>query len=369
METAACLDATISCGTSRSGSLTTDDCVFPSKEYYDAWQFSGIAGQTVTISMNSTAFDTYLELHDPSGAYAASNDDTSTTNSRITYRLPVTGTWRIFASSARDTVTGSYDLSLTCVDLGTPNFTPVKPANWSDAIVVSTATFPTDPPFLDTPGLTASDTLHFAFAFHNIGTANADPSYNLSTRSGSRLFIDGVLLGGCNAGQWPTVGTQYLYCAPSQTSRLASGIHTLRVDIDPDNIVPESNETDNSYTRTITVIGGSNAVCTPTLTIACLNNRFAVSANWVANNQNGQATAVRLTTDTSYFWFFNAATAEVIVKEVDGRAVNGRFWFFAGGLTNADVTLTVTDVQTGQVRTYRNPANTAFQPVQDTSAF
>jgi len=54
---------------------------------------------------------------------------------------------------------------------------------------------------------------------------------------------------------------------------------------------------------------------------------------------------------------------------VDGRAVNGKFWFFAGGLTNADVTLTVIDVQTGQQRIYRNPAGTAFQPIQDTSAF
>jgi hypothetical protein len=42
---------------------------------------------------------------------------------------------------------------------------------------------------------------------------------------------------------------------------------------------------------------------------------------------------------------------------------------FAGGLTNVDTTITVTDTQTGAVKTYRNPANTAFQPIQDTAAF
>ncbi|MEP6769608.1 MAG: hypothetical protein ABJC61_13125 [Acidobacteriota bacterium] len=46
-----------------------------------------------------------------------------------------------------------------------------------------------------------------------------------------------------------------------------------------------------------------------------------------------------------------------------------RWWVFAGGLTNVEVTLTVSDLHTGAVRTYRNPLGTAFQPLQDTAAF
>jgi hypothetical protein len=38
-------------------------------------------------------------------------------------------------------------------------------------------------------------------------------------------------------------------------------------------------------------------------------------------------------------------------------------------LTNVQVDLTVTDTQNGTVKTYRNPQNTSFQPIQDTSAF
>ena len=41
----------------------------------------------------------------------------------------------------------------------------------------------------------------------------------------------------------------------------------------------------------------------------------------------------------------------------------------AGGLTDVNVVLTVTDTMTGLVRTYVNPQGTAFQPIQDTSAF
>jgi hypothetical protein len=49
--------------------------------------------------------------------------------------------------------------------------------------------------------------------------------------------------------------------------------------------------------------------------------------------------------------------------------LNSRFWVFAGGLTNVRVVMTVTDTQTGTVKTYTNPQGVAFQPIQDTSAF
>ena len=38
-------------------------------------------------------------------------------------------------------------------------------------------------------------------------------------------------------------------------------------------------------------------------------------------------------------------------------------------LSSVEYTLTVTDTQTGATRTYTNPQSTAFQPIQDTSAF
>lgn len=48
---------------------------------------------------------------------------------------------------------------------------------------------------------------------------------------------------------------------------------------------------------------------------------------------------------------------------------SSRYWVFAGGLTNVQVTTTVTDTQTGTVKIYTNPLGQAFQPTQDTSAF
>lgn len=52
----------------------------------------------------------------------------------------------------------------------------------------------------------------------------------------------------------------------------------------------------------------------------------------------------------------DAESPEVFVKAVDGRQVNGSVWFFYGGLTDQEYTLTVTEVTTGRARSYFKPA-------------
>ncbi|HVT18765.1 MAG TPA: hypothetical protein VHQ90_21600 [Thermoanaerobaculia bacterium] len=54
---------------------------------------------------------------------------------------------------------------------------------------------------------------------------------------------------------------------------------------------------------------------------------------------------------------------------LNGCGVNGRYWVFAGGLTNVGVTLGVTDTATGQEQTYRYPPGVPFPPLQDIAAF
>ncbi|MEO8430232.1 MAG: PPC domain-containing protein [Acidobacteriota bacterium] len=114
---------------------------------------------------------------------------------------------------------------------------------------------------------------------------------------------------------------------------------------------------------------GAVTACVPNATSMCLNSRFRVSANWQTTTASGAGTPIQLTSDTGYFWFFSSSNVEIVVKVLNGCGLNSRYWTFAGGLTNVLVNLTVTDTQTGAVRTYSNPQNQAFLPIQDTSSF
>ncbi|HXT20887.1 MAG TPA: hypothetical protein VN923_09070, partial [Thermoanaerobaculia bacterium] len=101
----------------------------------------------------------------------------------------------------------------------------------------------------------------------------------------------------------------------------------------------------------------------------CMNgNRFRAEVSFVANGVRRTARAVSLTSDTGAFWFFDPANVELILKVLDGRGFNAHFWAFFGALTNLEHTLTVTDMQTGAVRVYQNPAG-KFASAGDTMAF
>jgi hypothetical protein len=110
--------------------------------------------------------------------------------------------------------------------------------------------------------------------------------------------------------------------------------------------------------------------CEPTAERLCLNGgRFSVEANWKDfQGKTGTGKAVNLTADTGWFWFFDAANLEVMIKVLDGTSLNGKHWVFYGALSNVEYTLTVTDTVTGKQNTYKNPSG-QFGSVADTSAF
>ena len=116
--------------------------------------------------------------------------------------------------------------------------------------------------------------------------------------------------------------------------------------------------------------GSSGGGCVSDATTLCLNNsRFRVTAFYATPaGASGSGNGVQLTGDSGYFWFFSADNIELVVKVLDGCAINDFFWGFGGGLTNVGVTLLVEDTVTGNSRVYTNPVGTAFQPLQDTQA-
>jgi hypothetical protein len=144
-----------------------------------------------------------------------------------------------------------------------------------------------------------------------------------------------------------------------QVGPLEAGTYQLRV----------ISETGVIATRSFTVTAPAGS-CVPSATRLCLGDRrFQVEATWETNGQAGAGQTRTITHDTGTFYFFDPDNLEVVVKVVDGCALDNHFWVFAGGLTNVRTAMTVTDTARGTSKTYENPAGTPFQPIQDTAAF
>ena len=96
--------------------------------------------------------------------------------------------------------------------------------------------------------------------------------------------------------------------------------------------------------------------------------RFEVTAVWTTpSGSSGYGRPMALSDDTGYFWFFDDDNVEVVLKVLDACGFAGRYWVFAGGLTNVGVELTVRDVEADVEKIYTSTADQPFQPIQDTA--
>jgi hypothetical protein len=122
------------------------------------------------------------------------------------------------------------------------------------------------------------------------------------------------------------------------------------------------------------------SACVPSDTVLCLDDfpgdrRFQVSASFqtvLGGGRSGKAQAIPLSplgvVHGGLFWFFGADNPEMVLKIVNGCAINGRYWAFISAGTNAGFTVTVADTIEVNSKTYTNTDQTAAQAVQDTSA-
>lgn len=120
--------------------------------------------------------------------------------------------------------------------------------------------------------------------------------------------------------------------------------------------------------------------CLPTPTSLCLNNdRFRVEVEWRDEAGNGSTIGdfdgggfgrnTPISDVWTGMWFFDPDNLDLLIHVFQGCSFNDRYWVFAGALTNVEVTLTVTDLTTGEDTEYFNPLGQPFAPITDTSAF
>ena len=105
----------IAYGANVSGSITTTDVKTSGGDYLDAYWFNGVLGDQITVTMRSTAFDSFLLLYrnDSDPEIAFDDNGAGGQDARLTFTLRETGIYLIFATPFQKDKTGAYTLSLT----------------------------------------------------------------------------------------------------------------------------------------------------------------------------------------------------------------------------------------------------------------
>jgi hypothetical protein len=112
--------------------------------------------------------------------------------------------------------------------------------------------------------------------------------------------------------------------------------------------------------------------CVDGSAVTCLSaERFKVEVRWkdFAGARGQGKLAPAGSADSGVFYFFSPNNWEMLVKVLDGCAINGKTWVFAAGTTDVETTLIVTDSQTGKTAVYFNPLGQASPAVTDIAAF
>ncbi len=185
-------------------------------------------------------------------------------HSDIEYTFSQAGTYTLkFVCDADNNVAESneddneYEMTKNISVLTNMNITPHQPEGWKDKIVVS-----------DTSGdntdstIYAGETAYIDYAYINDGDANIDRAFYVA------FYVNGDIVRRAHNEELkqgyhrPVSDFEYSFPHP--------GTYTLKLVCDSDDEIPEVNETDNEYERTVTVL--SSALSTPNLTPYKPNN-------------------------------------------------------------------------------------------------
>jgi pimeloyl-ACP methyl ester carboxylesterase len=205
---------------------------------------------TLVITMTPTAadrgLDAWIQLQNSGGTLLVERDAGGDNAAEmLTFSQTVGGaTYYVVCRSADffDAGLGDYTLQVSLL-LPRPNLVPFQLSGWSDRIVVSTASGSTT----DSTLLTATNTLYIDWAILNGGTVGT------ANRFFGALYVDGGL-----QASWfsdpPLNPNFYVSVQDYAIGPLTIGTHTIRIVADATGAVFESDESDNEYTKTISVV-------------------------------------------------------------------------------------------------------------------
>jgi hypothetical protein len=112
--------------------------------------------------------------------------------------------------------------------------------------------------------------------------------------------------------------------------------------------------------------------CVESETVMCLQDgRYEVTVGWTTlSGETGPAKVARpRTRDSGLFYFFSYNNWEVLLKVLDGCAVNQHHWVYAASATDLGLNMVVRDTVTKQEKQYFKNAGSPAPATTDSGAF
>jgi len=189
--------------------------------------------------VNTDSYDVYFGTSS-SPPYVGNTPSTSYSPSGLSYSTPYY--LQIVAkNNCGNSTSGSIWSFTTQTSALLPNLTPYQPSGWSDKIVVSNTTGT----HTDSSPLYPTDTLYVDWAVINNGAAATSMTFY------TKLYVDGV-----EKNTWSTNPLEvnyYTYVTDYSIGPLSAGTHAIKIVADATGVISEGNESDNEYSKTITV--------------------------------------------------------------------------------------------------------------------
>lgn len=227
--------------------------------------FAGGSSQTVTATANSGyVFANWTE----------SGTNVSSTNSYI------------FLLNGNRTLVANF----TAIAL--PNLTPYQFSGWSDKVVTST----TSGVYTDSQAIYEDQDVFVNWTVRNASQVDINSTFSY------QLFVDGV-----QKQSWTSASLQANYAAQVKDfliGKLGVGTHTVKIVTDSGGVILESNESDNDYTKTVSVLA-RNPTYTLTLSTAPAAGGMVTGSGTLAAGNSQTVAAVASNGYTFVNWTEN----------------------------------------------------------------
>ncbi len=312
-----------------------------------AYTFTGTAGQSVTITLLSEDFDSYLVLKDAAGTDLVSDDDSAgNLNARIgNFALPADGTYTIIATSYNNATPGNFTLTLEVAGAAitpiqaTPTFTPTPAIGVIVTPVVSGGETPITPGQAVT-GLLAANSTGATFIFDGrageqvtilLESGAFDAYLTLQDATGNILATDDDSAGNLNARirdfALPADGTYTIIA--SSFSGAASGPFTITLESTGSGAVIETTPT--PVPPVVTVVPATGDTLQPNVPLAGTLSAEQPTVSYTFTGTAGQSVTITLESDAfdSYLTLQDAAGNDLATDDDSAGSLNARISDFA----------------------------------------